>query len=61
MGTAARAGKFVCCETPLASNLEEVRAALTELSTTTQKVMLGFKRRFDRTHTVLQADIPRRG
>lgn len=44
---AARAGKAVLCEKPIALSMEDVDAASAELEAVTTPVMFGFNRRFD--------------
>lgn len=57
MLAAARAGKKVYCEKPLASTLTEAYRTLIELGELQQQIMVGFNRRFDRNHAAIQADI----
>lgn len=57
MTAAAKAGKFVYCEKPLAPTLEEANAASIALGNEADRVMMGFNRRFDRNHAAVQADL----
>ncbi|MBS7706346.1 Gfo/Idh/MocA family protein [Chelatococcus asaccharovorans] len=57
MTAAAKKGKFVYCEKPLASSLAEAYAASIGLGEASEKVMVGFNRRFDRNHAAVQADL----
>jgi inositol 2-dehydrogenase len=45
--TAARAGKDILCEKPLALNLAEAHAALHEVSKAKRRLQVGFMRRYD--------------
>ncbi|PCI04015.1 MAG: inositol 2-dehydrogenase [Hyphomicrobiales bacterium] len=47
MEMAARAGKAIFCEKPIALDLERVRDCLKVIEETNAKVMVGFNRRFD--------------
>ena len=54
---AAKAGKSVSCEKPLAATLAEVKVTLAALGDRGGRIMVGFNRRFDRNHAAVQADI----
>jgi len=57
MLAAARAGKIVYCEKPLASSLAEAKATIDALGADRERIMVGFNRRFDRNHAAVQADL----
>lgn len=57
MLAAARAGKVVYCEKPLASSLAEARQTIAALGPDSERIMVGFNRRFDRNHAAVQADL----
>lgn len=57
MLAAARAGKVVYCEKPLASTLAEAKATIDALGDDQRRIMVGFNRRFDRNHAAVQADL----
>ncbi len=47
VGIAARAGKDILCEKPLALNLADARAAIEEVSKAGRRLQVGFMRRYD--------------
>jgi myo-inositol 2-dehydrogenase / D-chiro-inositol 1-dehydrogenase len=47
---AAKAGKHIFCEKPIAANLAEIDEALAAVEAAGVKLMLGFNRRFDANH-----------
>ena len=47
---AARAGKHIFCEKPIAASLEQIDAALAAVDQAGVKLMVGFNRRFDPNH-----------
>jgi myo-inositol 2-dehydrogenase/D-chiro-inositol 1-dehydrogenase len=57
MLAAAKAGKRVYCEKPLASTLAEAYSTYVALGAEADSVMVGFNRRFDRNHAAVQADL----
>lgn len=57
MLAAARAGKLVYCEKPLAATLQEAQDTLTALGSDASRIMVGFNRRFDRNHAAVQRDL----
>ena len=54
---AAKAGKAVLCEKPIALDMADVEAAREELDAVTTPVMFGFNRRFDPSFAALRAAV----
>ena len=54
---AARAGKAVLCEKPIALDMKDVEAARAELDAITTPVMFGFNRRFDPSFAAVRAAV----
>lgn len=54
---AAKAGKAVLCEKPIALDMADVKAAQAELDTITTPVMFGFNRRFDPSFAAVHAAV----
>ncbi|NDR54253.1 inositol 2-dehydrogenase [Actinomyces sp. 565] len=54
---AAKAGKAVLCEKPIALNMQDVDSARTELDAVTTPVMFGFNRRFDPSFAAVRAAV----
>ena len=54
---AARAGKAVLCEKPIALDMKDVEAAKAELDAVTTPVMFGFNRRFDPSFAAVHAAV----
>ena len=54
---AARAGKAVLCEKPIALDMKDVEAAKAELDAVTTPVMFGFNRRFDPSFAAVRAAV----
>ncbi|AYD90210.1 inositol 2-dehydrogenase [Actinomyces sp. 2119] len=54
---AAKAGKAVLCEKPIALDMKDVDAARTELDAVTVPVMFGFNRRFDPSFAAARAAV----
>ena len=54
---AARAGKAVLCEKPIALDMKDVEAARAELEAVTVPVMFGFNRRFDPSFAAVRAAV----
>ncbi|QHO91583.1 inositol 2-dehydrogenase [Actinomyces sp. 432] len=54
---AAKAGKAVLCEKPIALDMQDVDAARTELDAVTTPVMFGFNRRFDPSFAAVRAAV----
>ncbi|SPT52843.1 Inositol 2-dehydrogenase [Actinomyces bovis] len=52
---AAKAGKAVLCEKPIALDMQDVQAAQAELDAVTTPVMFGFNRRFDPSFNAVHA------
>lgn len=57
MLAAARAGKIIYCEKPLAATLEEAKRTIDALGDDKERIMVGFNRRFDRNHASVQTDL----
>ena len=54
---AAKAGKAVLCEKPIALDMKDVEAAKAELDAVTTPVMFGFNRRFDPSFAAVRAAV----
>ncbi|MBW3069101.1 inositol 2-dehydrogenase [Actinomyces sp. 594] len=54
---AAKAGKAVLCEKPIALDMQDVDSARTELDAVTTPVMFGFNRRFDPSFAAVRAAV----
>ena len=54
---AAKAGKAVLCEKPIALDMKDVKAARAELDAITTPVMFGFNRRFDPSFAAVRAAV----
>ncbi|VEG74487.1 inositol 2-dehydrogenase [Actinomyces slackii] len=54
---AAKAGKAVLCEKPIALDMKDVEAARAELDAVTTPVMFGFNRRFDPSFAAVRAAV----
>lgn len=54
---AARAGKAIFCEKPIALDVDRIRRCLDVVATTRAPLMIGFNRRFDPNFAALQARI----